>query len=92
MNESAYIPNELDSGTWRIYLEIADAASRIQRVPQYNILAVNQVPAVQQAGMNDLLRSIQVNALATTQPSHGSGMHSSIAVVAVMVMLVLYML
>lgn len=92
MNESAYIPNELDSGTWRIYLEIADAAPRIQRVPQYNILAVNQVPAVQQAGMNDLLRSIQVNALATTQTSHGSGMHSSIAVVAVMVMLVLCML
>ena len=66
INENVHILNELESGTWDLYLEIADAAPRLQRVPEYSILAVNQVPAVQQEGMNDLLRTLQVNALIST--------------------------
>lgn len=92
INETVSIPNELDGGIWQLYLEIADAAPRIQRVPQYNILAVNQAPTVQQEGMNDLLRFIQVDALASTPPSQGNRLHFSSAVVAVMAMLVFCLL
>ena len=82
INESVYILNEVESGAWDLYLEIADAAPRMQRVLEYNILAVNQVPAVQKEGMNDLLRALQVNnALVSTQSSLGNWVHCSNVVV-----------
>ena len=95
INESVYIPNELNSGIWRLFLEIADAAPRLQGILQYNILAVNQVPAVQETGMNDLLRSIQVNALASESPpptSQGTGTRYSTALMVLVALLVLYIL
>ena len=78
---------------WHLFLEIADAAPRLRGVLQYNILAVNQESAVQETGMNDLLRSMQVNAPASTPPSsQGTGTYCSTAVVVVATIFVVCML
>ena len=64
------IPADLNSGTWNVYLEIADAAANLRETPQYNILAVNQISSMQESGLNNLSRSIVITS-DTTQTEPG---------------------
>ena len=65
-----WIPNEAEiRGTWNIFFRVTDAALSLREVPQYNILIVNQLPAAQLTGLNDLQRSITITSLPTPMPT-----------------------
>ena len=65
-----WIPNEAEiRGTWNIFFRATDAALSLREVPQYNILIVNQLPAAQLTGLNDLQRSITITSLPTPMPT-----------------------
>ena len=52
--------DEQYNGTWNIFMAIVDAAPSLQSVPEYNILAVNQLPTSQDTGLNALRRNVTI--------------------------------
>ncbi len=55
-----HLPGDMDVGNWSIFLAITESAPSLQETLEYNILFVNQPSSAQQAGRNDLLRTVSV--------------------------------